>query len=157
MKFIYICHSCIIVLPTIDYSNSHCVTVPSPMVSLSPLQSSPYYIDGNITLQCQASISSFIDTPVLSIFTWRKNNGTVLTNTTRLTIVTDSQAYQSTLTITGLSLEIDTDQSYSCEVILVPDNPSTYVLRSMPSVSPSFRFSPVCKLSIIFMYEWLYQ
>lgn len=118
------------------------------MVSLSPVQSGPFYIGGSITLQCQASISSLVDTPVSPTFTWKKQSGVVLTNTDRLTITTNPSTYQSTLTITRLSSGLDADEPYLCEVTVGPTTPSPLIMPSLPSVSTPYTLTLTCKLSL---------
>ena len=108
------------------------------MVSLSPIQSGPFYVGGSVTFQCQASISMLVDTPVSLLFTWRKNNAVTLNNSSRIMITTNSQAYRSSLTITGLSHSLDTDGAYVCEVTIQPRTPMPLIMASTPAVSSPY-------------------
>ena len=78
-----------------------------------------------------------IDTEVTVARVWRKS-GMLLTNSSRMTIPAveqlSSSVYISTLTIFSLSSVHDSG-SYSCEVSIGPNPPSTYIFPSLGTAS----------------------
>ena len=92
-------------------------------------------VGGTFSVQCQATVSHHVNTPVTVDFTWRRTSGIItsdsgsriaISNTTAIS----NQLYSSILTITDLSIGADSQMGYSCEAVVIPDPPSAYILAS---------------------------
>ena len=98
-----------------------CTIVPQPDASLIITPLGPHFIGECLLLECNATISPYVDTPFSVHFTWKKN-GTVITNDSNLSItdsVLNPRIYQSTLKINQLSMN-EKGAYYFCEVQAVP-------------------------------------
>ena len=118
--------------------------VPTPTVSLTVLSSEPHDVGGTLSLQCQATVSHHINTPISVVFTWRRNSN-LLTSDSRVTIsaatAVSSLAYRSTLSISDLSISADSNMNYNCEAVVRSNPASPFILESASATSNSYRLN----------------
>ena len=104
-------------------------------MSLTVLSSEPQHVvGGTFSVQCQATVSHHVNTPVTVDFTWRRTSGIItsgsdpriISNTTAIS----NQLYSSILTITDLSIGADSQMGYSCEAVVRSDPLSAHILAS---------------------------
>ena len=98
-------------------------------------------VGGIFSVQCQATVSHHVNTPVTVDFTWRRTSGpinlssrVIISNTTSVT----NLIYVSTLTINDLSIGIDSQMNYSCEALVTPDPYSPNILTSTLAQSNTY-------------------
>lgn len=92
-------------------------------------------VGGTFSVQCQATVSHHVNTPVTVNFTWRRTSGTITSGSSPRIAISDTtaisnQLYSSILTITDLSIGADSQMNYSCEAVVRPDPLSAYILAS---------------------------
>ena len=105
-------------------------------MTLTVLSSEPQHVvGGTFSVQCQATVSHHVNTPVTVNFTWRRTSGTITSGSSPRIAISDTtaisnQLYSSILTITDLSIGADSQMNYSCEAVVRPDPLSAYILAS---------------------------
>ena len=115
---------------SINYS-TFCSTslAPQPAVTMTASPNVTIYSGSILLLTCTAQIRAEIDTAVAVTITWRKS-GTLLANQGRTAIVSATQIraffYQSTAEFSPVSQQLDSGM-YTCEVIVTPSPPSSFV------------------------------
>ena len=120
------------------------IAVPrSPSVMLTVLSSDPHFVGGTLSLQCEATVSHHVNTPVFVAFTWTRNNVPLLnTSDSRVKISTNtvinSLTYRSVMTISDLSTEVDSDMSYTCQTVVRSEPVSPYILSSESVTSNAY-------------------
>ena len=119
-------------------------TVPSPTVTLAVISSeSQHVVGGTFSLQCQATVSHHVNTPVAVDFIWRRTSGLITSSSSPRIAISDTtaisnQSYSSILTITQLGIENDSQMSYSCEAVVRSDPLSSYISASNSAPSNTY-------------------
>ena len=96
---------------------------------------SQHVVGGTFSVQCQATVSHHVNTPVAVDFTWRRTSGLITSNSSPRIAISDTtaisnQSYSSILTITDLGIGSDSEMSYSCEATVTSDPVSTHIIAS---------------------------
>ena len=96
---------------------------------------SQHVVGGTFSVQCQATISHHVNTPVAIDFTWRRTSGLITSGSSPRIAISDptaisNQSYSSILTITDLGIGADSQMSYSCEAAVTSDPVSAHILAS---------------------------
>ena len=112
-------------------------------MTLTVLSSEPHVVDGTFSLQCEATVSHHVNTPVSVDFTWRRTSGPFTGRLSSDSRVTISKAgsdlrYWSILTISELRIGNDSNMNYTCQAVVISDPPSPFVLNSMSGMSDAY-------------------
>ena len=118
-----------------------------PTVTLSVLSSELHHEGESLILQCQATVSHHINTPVSVDFVWRVSDGRTLTSATNTRVaISDTTAvsvytYQSNLTFRELIIMEDSNLNYFCEAMVMSTPVSPYILPSSSSPSNTYHLN----------------
>ena len=109
--------------------------VPSPVVTLTVLSSEPHVVGGTFSLQCEATVSQHVDTPVSVNITWRRTSRWLDgSSDSRVTISQTmgfaNLTYRSILTVSDLRIAADSNMNYDCQAVVISDPPSQVILTS---------------------------
>ena len=109
-------------------------------MTLTVLSSEPHVVGGTLSVQCQATVSHHVNTPVFVNFTWRRTSGQLVSSsssrvTISETIAVTNLTYRSTLTISDLGIGADSHINYSCQAAVRSDQVSPYILASTSTTS----------------------
>ena len=110
--------------------------VPSPTMTLTVLSSeSQHVVGGTFSVQCQATVSHHVNTPITVDFTWRRTSGIITSSLSpriavSATTAISNHSYSSILTITDLGIGADSQMSYSCEAAVRSSPVSAHILAS---------------------------
>ena len=128
------------------------IAVPqSPSVMLTVLSTDPHLVGGTLSLQCEATVSHHVNTPVFVAFTWTKNNMSLSSssdlrvNISKTTVI-NSLTYRSALTISDLSTEVDSDMNFTCQAVVRSEPESPYILSSESVTSNTHFLTVACTL-----------
>ena len=130
------------------------ITVPRPpSVMVTVLSTGPHLVGDTLSLQCEATVSHHVNTPVSVAFTWTRNNLPLSSSSdTRVnistTMVINSLTYRSALAISDLSIEVDSDMNYTCQAVVRSEPVSPYVLSSA-SITSNAYFLTVSRMLLL--------
>ena len=120
------------------------IAVPqSPSVVLTVLSTGPHFVGDTLSLQCEATVSHHVNTPIFVAFTWTRNNVPLSSssnsrvNISRTTVI-NSLTYRSALTISDLSIEGDSGMNYTCQAVVRSEPVSPYILSSASVTSNTY-------------------
>ena len=114
--------------------------VPTPTVTLTVLSSEPHVVGGTFSLQCEATVSHHVNTPVSVDFTWSRTNELLIgSSDSRVTILRSTAVsyltYRSIMTISDLRITADSNMNYDCQAVVRSDPPSPFISNSTPVTS----------------------
>ena len=128
----------------------HTIAVPRcPSVVLTVLSSDPHFVGGTLSFQCEATVSHHVNTPIFVAFTWTRNSMPLSSssdsrvNLSRTTVI-NTLTYRSTLTISDLSIEVDSDMNYTCQAVVRSEPESPYIMNSEPVTSNTYLLTVSC-------------
>ena len=95
---------------------------------------SQHVVGGTFSVQCQATVSHHVNTPVAVDFTWRRTSGLITSSSSPRIAISNptaisNQSYSSILTITDLGIG-DSQMNYSCEAVVRSDPVSGHIFAS---------------------------
>ena len=105
---------------------------------------SQHVVGGTFSVQCQATVSHHVNTPVTVDFTWRRTgeiiNGDSLSSRTTISSTTSATrlTYMSILTMNDLRIGADSQMDYSCEAVVQSDPYSPNILTSTSAESNAY-------------------
>ena len=130
--------------------------VPSPTVTLTVLSSADcrdHVVGGTFSVQCQATVSHHVNTPVSVNITWGRTSGLLSSGSNSRITISETTAlsgliYRSTLTLSDLSNGADSNMNYYCQAVVTPDPVSSYILASTQATSNMYLLT-VCGMLVI--------
>ena len=147
-------------LPVTVYFAKLCYVhaVPSPMVTLTVLSSADcrdHVVGGTFSVQCQATVSHHVNTPVSVNITWGGTSGLLNSGSNSRVTISETTAvpgltYRSTLTLSDLSTGTDSNMNYYCQAAVTPDPVSSYILASTQATSNMYLLT-VCGMLVMLL------
>ena len=120
-------------------------------MSLTVLSSEPHVVGGTFSLQCEATVSQHVDTPVSVNITWRRTSGQLTGNsdsrvTISRTMAAGNLTYRSILIISDLRIAADSNTNYVCQAAVISDPSFPSILNSTPAISNTQLLNVLCML-----------
>ena len=110
------------------------------MVTLTVLSSESHVVGGTFSLQCEATLSHHVNTPISVDFIWRRISGPLTGDsdsrvTISRTMAVGNLTYRSILTISDLRIAADSNMNYDCQAAVRSDPSSPFILNSTLATS----------------------